>query len=199
MYLPRQSEEMCLTDISNEKGANCHSNDHAHDDFEHDVSQSDASIAWMVTIGDGVHNFADGLAIGAAFTVSWQFGLSTSLAVLVHELPHEFGRLNNVWPWQWCGTHWLSSPSGDIAILLRVGWSLPKVITAQLVSAATAFVGLYMGIALAEVHSSSEWIFMIAAGMFIYVALGDVVSVLVTTFEFAFLFLRLNSPCLSLL
>jgi len=45
----------------------------------------------MVTVGDAVHNFADGLAIGSAFTVSWQVGLSTSIAVFFHELPHEFG------------------------------------------------------------------------------------------------------------
>jgi len=51
----------------------------------------DTSVAWMVTIGDAVHNVADGLAIGASFAVDWQTGLSTSIAVFCHELPHEFG------------------------------------------------------------------------------------------------------------
>lgn len=46
----------------------------------------------MVIIGDGLHNFGDGLAIGAAFLAGIGPGLSTSLAVFCHELPHELGK-----------------------------------------------------------------------------------------------------------
>ncbi|KAL6081277.1 hypothetical protein STEG23_037558 [Scotinomys teguina] len=50
-------------------------------------------MPYLITLGDAVHNFADGLAVGAAFAVSWKTGLATSLAVFCHELPHELGLL----------------------------------------------------------------------------------------------------------
>lgn len=50
------------------------------------------TVAWMVTVSDAVHNFIDGLAIGASFTVSLLTGFSTSIAIFCEEFPHELGK-----------------------------------------------------------------------------------------------------------
>ncbi|VDM94662.1 unnamed protein product [Onchocerca ochengi] len=49
------------------------------------------SAAFVIIFGDAIHNFIDGIAVGASFAISNQVGLATSIAVVCHELPHELG------------------------------------------------------------------------------------------------------------
>ncbi|XP_061579909.1 zinc transporter ZIP10 [Cololabis saira] len=127
-------------------GGNCHSDQEMKD-------AGIASIAWMVIMGDGMHNFSDGLAIGAAFSANLTGGISTSVAVFCHELPHELG---------------------DFAVLLKAGMTVKQAIVYNLLSALMAYVGMLIGTAVGQyTHNVTSWIFAITAGMFLYVALVD--------------------------
>ncbi|XP_028673932.2 zinc transporter ZIP4 [Erpetoichthys calabaricus] len=109
-------------------------------------------LPYMITIGDGIHNFADGLALGAAFSLSWKSGLATSLAVLCHELPHELG---------------------DFAVLMHCGLTVKRAILLNFGSALTSFIGLYIALSVSVNQAAQEWIFTITTGLFLYVALAD--------------------------
>ena len=62
-----------------------------------------------------------------------------------------------------------------MAVLLSAGWSAKKALLFQIVSGCTAFIGLYIGILVSEFSDAQEYIFIVAAGMFLYIALADVV------------------------
>lgn len=110
------------------------------------------SLALIITIGDSIHNLLDGVAIGIAFSNSIASGVSTSIAVLFHELPHEFG---------------------DFAVLLSTGLSVRRAAVINFLSALTAFIGLYIGILLGNNEEANRWALAICAGLFLYVALVD--------------------------
>lgn len=74
-------------DCKDKKHTNGHHASHHHHHQHGDI----APVAYMVIFGDGVHNFIDGLSIGAAFTESTLAGISISVAVMCEELPHELG------------------------------------------------------------------------------------------------------------
>ena len=74
-----------------------HNQNRHHHHHSHSIAESTsiAAVAWMVIVGDGFHNFSDGLAVGAAFSASLTSGLTTAIAVFCHELPHELGKGNH--------------------------------------------------------------------------------------------------------
>ena len=76
-----------------------------------------------------------------------------------------------------CAVSTLYAPVGDYAILLSTGMKWYIAAIYNLVSALTAVVGLFIGVAIGNVSEmATSWIFMIAAGIFLYVALVDMVS-----------------------
>ncbi|MFZ2356730.1 MAG: ZIP family metal transporter, partial [Candidatus Omnitrophota bacterium] len=45
------------------------------------------AFTYLNLFGDSVHNFVDGLVIGASFLVSINFGIITTLVIIFHESP----------------------------------------------------------------------------------------------------------------
>ncbi|CAF3431381.1 unnamed protein product [Rotaria sp. Silwood1] len=114
---------------------------------------------WMIILGDGIHNFADGLAIGAAFSERLMLGLTTTIAIGCHELPHEFG---------------------DYAVLIQSGFSHNRAIFWNFISATTALIGFLVGAAVSTNESVRQWIFAVTIGMFLYIALVDLLPTLIS-------------------
>ncbi len=77
------------TEEKKNKNKPIHSHAHGHSHGNNNITMK--SNAWMVILGDGLHNFSDGLAIGASFASNITAGFGTTIAVFCHELPHEIG------------------------------------------------------------------------------------------------------------
>ncbi|XP_011201431.2 zinc transporter foi [Bactrocera dorsalis] len=126
-----------------------HSHKHGH---VHSPPESLSAVVWMIIMGDGLHNFTDGMAIGAAFAENIAGGFSTSLAVFCHELPHELG---------------------DFAILIKAGMSIKTAVYYNLLTSVLSFLGMIIGIIFGQSPNVAQWMFAVAAGLFIYIALVD--------------------------
>ncbi|NXF55714.1 S39A6 protein, partial [Oceanites oceanicus] len=156
-----------------------HSHGHSHGPTL-SPSPGATDLVWMVVLGDGIHNLTDGLAIGAAFSHSLSSGLSTALAVLCHELPHELGRCLSppapaVAPPQPPATH-PPLAAGDLAVLLRAGTAPRTILLLNLLSALLSYLGAAAGAAVGQSASHlTPWILTATAGVFLYVALADMV------------------------
>lgn len=112
-------------------------------------------FAIMNLIGDSVHNFIDGLVIGASYLTDVQLGIATTLAVAFHEIPQEIG---------------------DFAVFLYGGFSTNKALLINFASALTAIFGLIIVFMLTPVFKNlSSFLIPFAAGEFIYIASSDLI------------------------
>jgi zinc and cadmium transporter len=113
------------------------------------------SFAYMNLVGDGVHNFIDGLIIGGSYIVSMPLGAATTLAVVFHEIPQEIG---------------------DFGVLVYGGFTKTRALLLNLLTATTAILGAIVSLILGY-YSEGFIPFLIpfAAGEFIYIAGSDLV------------------------
>lgn len=63
--------------------------------------------------------------------------------------------------------------AGDFAVLLQAGMSVKQALLFNFLSACLCYLGLAIGIAIGELSDGSSWIFALAAGMFLYISLVD--------------------------
>lgn len=126
---------------------------HHHDDeAAHPAGRRNASL---IIIGDTVHNFIDGLAIGAAFLVNPAVGLVTTAAIAAHEIPQELG---------------------DFGLLLSKGMRKRNVLLVNVLSAFATVLGASLIFGLGgELGVSESLLLAITAGFFIYIAASDII------------------------
>jgi zinc and cadmium transporter len=120
------------------------------------------TFAYVNLVGDGVHNFVDGVVIAAAYLTATSLGIATTLAVLFHEIPQEMG---------------------DFGVLVYAGLSRGRALLFNLFSALTAVVGAVCIVLLGSLIASTvPLIIPFAAGGFIYIAGTDLMPELHKSF-----------------
>ena len=126
---------------------------HCHDAHECEVHTS--SAASLVIVGDAFHTFVDGAVIAAAVVTSLPLGITTALAVATHEIPQEVG---------------------DVAILLRAGYSRMRAFTLNLLAGLGGILGaVAMIFATDALPHALPYVLSFAAGNFLYVAMADLI------------------------
>ena len=112
-------------------------------------------FSYLNLIGDGIHNFVDGLAIGASFVANINLGLIMTLVIILHEIPQEIG---------------------DFGVLVYGGLNKYKALFYNFLSALTAILGALLGFYFsAHIENFIGLILPFAAGGFIYIASCDLI------------------------
>jgi len=112
------------------------------------------TFAYMNLFGDGVHNFIDGLIIGASYIASIPVGIATTLAVIFHEIPQEIG---------------------DFGVLLHGGFGKRKALFMNFLTALTAVLGTAAALLIGNMRGSNPYLLAFAVGTFIYIAATDLI------------------------
>ncbi len=112
-------------------------------------------FAIMNLIGDGLHNFIDGMIIAASYLINIPLGITTTIAVILHEIPQEIG---------------------DFGVLIYGGFKKTKALLLNFMTALTAILGAIVTLIIgSRISSFSIYLLPIAAGGFIYIAGSDLI------------------------
>ncbi len=146
-------EKMVLWRHCHHETCEVHAPEELHN-HSHEHAQKKA-IGTMVLVGDGLHNFVDGVLIAAAFLTDFHLGVVTALAVATHEIPQEVG---------------------DFALLLHSGFSRGRAFLYNIISSLTTVLGgLLAFYALQSMEHALPYVLAVAASSFIYIAVADLI------------------------
>lgn len=146
-------EKLLIWRHCHSKSCEAHTDEGHHHD--HTGAHNHQAAGTLILIGDGIHNFVDGILIAAAFLTDVKLGIVTSLAVASHEIPQEVG---------------------DFAILLESGYTKSKALLYNVLASFTTVLGgilAYFG--LADLHERLPYFLVLAASSFIYIAVADLI------------------------
>lgn len=110
-------------------------------------------LTYLILVGDGLHNFIGGLAIGGIFIIDIQLGIMAWLAAAAHEIPQELG---------------------DFGVLIHGGWSKKSALMFNVLSALAFLVGGIVAY-IASFKLNVDFLIPFAAGNFIYIGASDLV------------------------
>jgi zinc and cadmium transporter len=134
-------------------------------------------FVWLNLFGDGLHNFIDGIIIGASYLVSVPLGLATTLAVVLHEIPQEIG---------------------DFGILVGGGLSRWKALGLNFLCASVAIAGTILALIVGpNIKDFTLYVMPLTAGGFIYIAGSDLIPELHKEVKFSRSLLQLASVILG--
>jgi zinc and cadmium transporter len=121
----------------------------------HDVHCVVHPFNYLNIIGDIIHNFSDGLIIGAVFQADFKVAVATTLAIVFHEIPHELG---------------------NFMVLVYGGFLKMKALFFNFLSALFAVGGTLAGYYFTnKIPGFSSFVLPAAAGGFIYIAACDLI------------------------
>lgn len=113
------------------------------------------AFTYLNLIGDGFHNFMDGVVIAVSFIVSVKLGIITTIAIILHEIPQELG---------------------DFGVLIYGGFSKQRALFFNFISALMAMLGAVAGYLMSDfAQGFSTFILPLTAGGFIYIAASDLI------------------------
>jgi zinc and cadmium transporter len=140
-------EKMAILRHSHHHEGDGHHHEHGHD------AQEAGKAGWMILIGDGMHNFTDGILIAAAFLADPSLGFITALAIIAHEIPQEIG---------------------DFIVLLNAGFSRKRAYFYNLLCSLMAVFGGILGyFTLEHAKELIPYVLVLASSGFLYIAVSD--------------------------